>query len=168
MEQTHTQFVPEVGRGAARGGSAARRRARGAEPACVVALCRRDDASARERQGHWKPWFNTAGEAAAKAIGIGWDAVEYADTTSYQAAIRTSGQTSKVPDLYSWWSGWLMKEIVDADFAADVTPIWNKNAAYYSKGVRSAFTFGARRTARRCTSATGLCFTTSTSSRTRS
>ena len=39
----------------------------------------------------WKPWFNTAGEAAAKAIGIGWDAVEYADTTSYQAAIRTSG-----------------------------------------------------------------------------
>jgi ABC-type glycerol-3-phosphate transport system substrate-binding protein len=92
----------------------------------------------------WKDWFNTAGQAAANAIGIGWDAVEYSDTTSYQAAIRTSGRTSKVPDLYSWWSGWLMKEIVDADFAADVTPIWNKNAAAYSKGVRSAFTFGGK------------------------
>jgi multiple sugar transport system substrate-binding protein len=92
----------------------------------------------------WKAWFNTAGAAAAKAVGVGWDAVEYADTTSYQAAIRTAGRTSKVPDLYSWWSGWLMKEIVDADFAADVTPIWNKNAAYYSKGVRSAFTFGGK------------------------
>jgi ABC-type glycerol-3-phosphate transport system substrate-binding protein len=92
----------------------------------------------------WKDWFNTAGQAAANAIGIGWDAVEYSDTTSYQAAIRTSGRTSKVPDLYSWWSGWLMKEIVDADFAADVTPIWNKNASAYSKGVRSAFTFGGK------------------------
>jgi multiple sugar transport system substrate-binding protein len=92
----------------------------------------------------WKAWFNTAGQAAAQAVGVGWDALEYSDTTSYQAAIRTSGRTSKVPDLYSWWSGWLMKEIVDADFAADVTPIWNKNAAHYSKGVRDAFTFGGK------------------------
>jgi multiple sugar transport system substrate-binding protein len=92
----------------------------------------------------WKAWFNTAGEAAASAIGVGWDAVEYADTTSYQAAIRTSGRTDKVPDLYSWWSGWLMKEIVDADYAADVSAIWNKNGAAYSKGVRDAFTFGGK------------------------
>src|SRR5436190_3983847 len=92
----------------------------------------------------WKAWFNTAGQAAAKAVGVGWDAVEYSDTTSYQAAIRTSGRTSKVPDLYSWWSGWLMKEIVDAGYAADVSSIWNKNAAHYSKGVRAAFTFGGK------------------------
>src|SRR5919199_4193806 len=92
----------------------------------------------------WKAWFNTAGQAAAKAIGVGWDAVEYSDTTSYQAAIRTSGRTSKVPDLYSWWSGYLMKEIVDAGFAADVSSLWNKNAKAYSKGVRAAFTFNGK------------------------
>jgi ABC-type glycerol-3-phosphate transport system substrate-binding protein len=92
----------------------------------------------------WKPWFNTAGKDAAKAIDIGWTAVEYADTSSYQAAIRTSGRTSKVPDLYSWWSGWLMKEIVDAGFAADVSSSWNKNASQYSKGVRDSFTFGGK------------------------
>jgi ABC-type glycerol-3-phosphate transport system substrate-binding protein len=92
----------------------------------------------------WKPWFNTAGQDAAKAIGVGWNAVEYADTSSYQAAIRTSGRTSKVPDLYSWWSGWLMKEIVDADFAADVSSIWNKNAAHYSKGIRNSFSFNGK------------------------
>jgi multiple sugar transport system substrate-binding protein len=92
----------------------------------------------------WKPWFNTAGKAAAKATGVGWNAVEYADTSSYQAAIRTSGRTSKVPDLFSWWSDWLMKEIVDAGFAADVSSIWNKNAAHYSKGVRDSFTFDGK------------------------
>jgi ABC-type glycerol-3-phosphate transport system substrate-binding protein len=92
----------------------------------------------------WKPWFNTVGQDAAKAVGVGWTAVEYSDTTSYQAAIRTAGRTSKAPDLYSWWSGWLMKEIVDAGFAADLTDIWNKNAAHYSKGVRDSFTFGGK------------------------
>jgi multiple sugar transport system substrate-binding protein len=92
----------------------------------------------------WKDWFNTTGEASGKATGVGWEAVEYADTTSYQAAIRTSGRTSKVPDLYSWWSGWLMKEIVDAGYAADVSSIWNKNAAHYSPGVRASFTFNGK------------------------
>jgi multiple sugar transport system substrate-binding protein len=92
----------------------------------------------------WKPWFNTAGKDAAKAIGVGWSATEYADTSSYQAAIRTSGRTPKVPDLYSWWSGWLMKEIVDAGYASDVTSTWNKHAAHYSKGVRDSFTFGGK------------------------
>jgi multiple sugar transport system substrate-binding protein len=92
----------------------------------------------------WKAWFVSEGKAAAQAVGVGWDAVEYADTTSYQAAIRTSGRTSKVPDLYSWWSGWLMKEIVDAGFAADVTSLWNKHANAYGKGVRASFTFNGK------------------------
>src|SRR3989475_6718914 len=92
----------------------------------------------------WKPWFEQEGAASKSAGGLSWKLNEYADTSTYQAAIRTSGGSSKVPDLYSWWSGWLMKEIVDADFAADVTPIWNKNAAHYSKGVRDAFTFGGK------------------------
>lgn len=92
----------------------------------------------------WKNWFNIEGKNAAKAVGVGWKAVEYADTTTYQAAIRTSGRTPKVPDLYSWWSGWLMKDIVDAGLAADVTPIWNKYGSAYSKDVRGSFTFGGK------------------------
>src|SRR5919199_1526933 len=92
----------------------------------------------------WKAWFNSTGKAAGKAIGVGWDAVEYSDTTSYQAAIRTSGRTSRVPDLYTWWSGWLMKEIVDAGFAADVSSLWNKHAGAYSKGIRASFTFNGK------------------------
>lgn len=89
----------------------------------------------------WKAWFNSTGKAAANATGVGWEAVSYADTTSYQAAIRTAGRTSRAPDLYTWWSGWLMKEIVDAGYAADVSNLWNKNASAYGKGIRAAFTF---------------------------
>ena len=62
----------------------------------------------------WAPWFNAEGTAAAKQVGASWKAVEYADTTTYQAAIRTAGRTSKAPDLFTWWSGYLMTDIVNA------------------------------------------------------
>jgi ABC-type glycerol-3-phosphate transport system substrate-binding protein len=92
----------------------------------------------------WKPWFNTVGQDAAKAVGVGWKATEFADTTTYQAQIRTSGRTPKVPDLYSWWSGWLMKDIVDAGFAADISSLWKKHASAYGPGTKAAFTFGGK------------------------
>jgi multiple sugar transport system substrate-binding protein len=92
----------------------------------------------------WKTWIATAGSAAQAAIGVGWKPVEYADTTTYQAAIRTSGRTSKAPDLFTWWSGWLMKDIVDAGIAADISSLWDKNKSAYSSDLRSAFTFNGK------------------------
>jgi multiple sugar transport system substrate-binding protein len=95
-------------------------------------------------KANWATWYNTAGAQAQAAIGVGWKSVPYADTTTYQAAIRTSGRTSKAPDLFTWWSGWLMKDIVDAGLAADLTSIWDKNASAYSKDLRAAFTFNGK------------------------
>jgi ABC-type glycerol-3-phosphate transport system substrate-binding protein len=92
----------------------------------------------------WAKWYNTTGAQAQAAIGVGWKAVPYADTTTYQAAVRTSGRTSKAPDLFTWWSGWLMKDVVDAGLAADLTSIWDKNGSAYSKDLRAAFTFNGK------------------------
>ena len=89
----------------------------------------------------WKDWFVQAGKAAKTAGAIGWNPVEYSDTTTYQAAIKTTGNTPKVSDMFSWWSGWLMKELVDANMLADVSSIWHKNGSAYSDGLRDAFTF---------------------------
>ena len=57
-------------------------------------------------KANWAPWINAAGQSALKAVGAGWKSVPYADTTTYQASIRTSARTSKAPDLFTWWSGW--------------------------------------------------------------
>jgi multiple sugar transport system substrate-binding protein len=92
----------------------------------------------------WNAWFNDEGKAALTATGVGWQGSPYADTSTYQAALRTSGATSKVPDLFTWWSGWLLKDMVDAGYAADVTSLWNKDSKYYSKGMRSALTFNGK------------------------
>jgi multiple sugar transport system substrate-binding protein len=92
----------------------------------------------------WKDWFAETGKAAAAAGAIGWTPVEYSDTTSYQAAIKTTGNTPKVSDMFSWWSGWLMKELVDAGMLADLSPIWEKEGGAYSPGVREALTFDGK------------------------
>jgi multiple sugar transport system substrate-binding protein len=92
----------------------------------------------------WKDWFQSEGNAAKQATGAAWKPSEYADTNTYQAAIRTSGASSKAPDLFTWWSGWLMKDIVDAGFAQDVSSYWDKEGSAYSNDLRSLFTFNGK------------------------
>jgi ABC-type glycerol-3-phosphate transport system substrate-binding protein len=92
----------------------------------------------------WKDWFAATGKAAAAAGAVGWNPVEFSDTTSYQAAIKTTGNTPKVSDMFSWWSGWLMKELVDAGMLADVSSIWQAQGDAYSPGVRDALTFDGK------------------------
>lgn len=92
----------------------------------------------------WKPWFQALGQASKKATGIDLNLAEYADTNTFQATIRTSAGTPKTPDLYSWWSGWLMKEIVDAGIAADVSDLWKSAGSAYGQDLRNAFTFNGK------------------------
>jgi ABC-type glycerol-3-phosphate transport system substrate-binding protein len=46
--------------------------------------------------------------------------------------------------MFSWWSGWLMKELVDAGMLADVSSIWQQNGSAYSAGLREALTFDGK------------------------
>jgi multiple sugar transport system substrate-binding protein len=92
----------------------------------------------------WASYFNAEGAAAAKAIGVNWKAVPYADTTTYQAAIRTSGRTSKAADLFTWWSGYLMTDIASSGLAQDTSSLWSQNASAYDPAVRAALTSGGK------------------------
>jgi ABC-type glycerol-3-phosphate transport system substrate-binding protein len=92
----------------------------------------------------WASYYTTVGQASLKAAGVGFKPVEYADTTTYQAAVRTAARTSKAPDLFTWWSGYQMVDIVNAGLAADVSALWDKNKSAYSSGLRAAFTFNGK------------------------
>lgn len=91
----------------------------------------------------WKNWFAAEG-TAAKVGSAGFQPTEYADTTTYQAAINSTGLTPKVPDMFTWWSGWLMKDLVSKGMLADLSSIWQQNASAYSPDVREAFTFNGK------------------------
>ncbi|MBO0701750.1 MAG: extracellular solute-binding protein [Candidatus Dormibacteraeota bacterium] len=128
----------QAGGGLALGGSALALMASGGSAGAAKTLQLSND------KASWKPFFQAEANAQKKAVGINWKMNEFADTNTYQAAIRTSGATSKVPDLYTWWSGFLMKDVVQAGFAADVSKVWDEYHSAYDPGLRKVFTFNGK------------------------
>ena len=94
---------------------------------------------------NWNPNYDKVGQLGAQG-GAGFRGVTYADTSSYQAAVRTSLTTSKAPALFTWWSGYRMKDLVDAGLLQDLTPLWTKQikSGAYSAEAAKAFTFGGK------------------------
>ena len=70
----------------------------------------------------------------------------YPDTSTYQAAVRASLRTPSAPGIFTWWSGYRMKDLVDAGLVADVTPLWKKytDAGLYNPSLASAYTFNGK------------------------
>ncbi len=68
----------------------------------------------------------------------------YPDTSTYIAAVRAALPTDKAPDLFTWWSTYRMKDLIDQGLVADITDLWDKHKAEYPKGVRDAFTFNGK------------------------
>ena len=91
----------------------------------------------------WAPNADKVGEAAGKAINIGFKSVPFPDTTTYQSTVRASLSSSKAPDLFTWWSGYRMEDIVKAGGAEDLTAVWDKylKSGEYSAGIAGAYTF---------------------------
>ncbi|MCO6449518.1 MAG: extracellular solute-binding protein, partial [Caldilineales bacterium] len=94
----------------------------------------------------WDPNFNLMGEMSATDTGVGFTGVPFADTTNYQTTVRAALGTDSAPDLYTWWSGYRMEDIVKAGVAADLTAVWDKYLASgeYSQGVANAFAFDGK------------------------
>jgi multiple sugar transport system substrate-binding protein len=94
----------------------------------------------------WTENTDQMGQSAATATGIGFETIVNEDTTNYQATVRASLSTARAPDLYTWWSGFRMEDIVKAGGAADLTDIWQKyiDSGEYSQGVANAFAFDGK------------------------
>ncbi len=94
----------------------------------------------------WADNSDTMGQAAAEAINVGFATVPNEDPTTFQATVRASLGSGQAPDLYTWWSGYRMEDIVKAGGAADLTDIWQKyiEAGEYSQGLANAFTFDGK------------------------
>lgn len=94
----------------------------------------------------WAESTDKMGQSAAAAIGIGFESIANADTTAYQPTVRAALSSDKAPDLFTWWSGYRMEDIVKAGGAADLTDIWKKyiDAGEYSQDVANAFTIDGK------------------------
>jgi multiple sugar transport system substrate-binding protein len=94
----------------------------------------------------WLDNTDIMGQSAAEAIGVGFETIVNDNTTNYQATVRASLTTDAAPDLYTWWSGFRMEDIVAAGGAADLTEVWQPylDSGEYSQGLANAFAFDGK------------------------
>ncbi|WP_018759604.1 ABC transporter substrate-binding protein [Paenibacillus terrigena] len=52
--------------------------------------------------------------------------VPYNEPTSFQTAVRVGFTTNDAADVFKWWNGFQMKELVDAGYLADMTEQWKE------------------------------------------
>ena len=93
-------------------------------------------------KANWQDAFTSALSKAPVPV----KPTPYADTSTYQAAIRASLKTPSAPGLFTWWSGYRMKDLVDAGLVADVSDIWKKyvDSSKYSAGLANPYTFNGK------------------------
>jgi len=93
---------------------------------------------------NYVPFFEALGKEAQAAVGVGFTQTPYPTTDVFQAAVRAALPTSKAPDLFTWWSTYRMKDLIDAGLVAETTDLWDKHKAEYPQGLRDAFTFNGK------------------------
>jgi multiple sugar transport system substrate-binding protein len=91
----------------------------------------------------WAPNLDKVGELAGQSIDIGFKSVPFADTTTYQATVRSSLGSNSAPDLFTWWSGYRMEDLYKAGVLEDLTSIWQPylDSGDYNPGIAGAFSF---------------------------
>ena len=92
----------------------------------------------------YRPFYEDLGKMAKTAVGVGFTQSPYPDTNAFQAAVRAALPTDKAPDLFTWWSTYRMKDLIDESLVADMTDLWNKHKDEYPQGLRDAFTFNGK------------------------
>jgi ABC-type glycerol-3-phosphate transport system substrate-binding protein len=95
-------------------------------------------------KANWQDAFTKV--LGSKDAGADVKVVPYADTSTYQAAVRASLRTPSAPGVFTWWSGYRMKDLVDAGLVADVSALWKKytDAGLYNPSLASAYTFNGK------------------------
>ncbi|KAA3664640.1 MAG: extracellular solute-binding protein, partial [Chloroflexi bacterium] len=93
----------------------------------------------------WAENIDVLGQSAAVA-GNGFVSVPYPDTTSYQTTVRASLTTTRPPDMFTWWSGFRMEDIVAVGGLEDLSAVWQPylDSGDYSQGIADAFTFDGK------------------------
>jgi ABC-type glycerol-3-phosphate transport system substrate-binding protein len=91
----------------------------------------------------WEDFFKQMGKMAGDAIGVSFEPVEYSDTTTYQQTINSALPTNDVPDLFTWWSGYRMEDLVQQGVVSDTTEIFQAaiKAGNLPESLAAAFTF---------------------------
>lgn len=89
----------------------------------------------------YQGYFEKIGEKTKELMNISITPVPYPSTDAFIAAVTAALPTDEAPDIFTWWSTYRMKSIIDQGLVAKTTAIWDKHKDEYAPGLRDAFTF---------------------------
>ena len=93
---------------------------------------------------NYQPFYEAMGEQAKEKIGIGFTPTPYPTTDVFISQVRAALPTKQAPDLFTWWSTYRMKDLIDQGLVAETTDLWDNHKVEYAQGLRDAFTFGGK------------------------
>ncbi len=77
----------------------------------------------------WTDYLKEINPILLKNSNAELKAVPYNEPTSFQTAIRVGFTTDSAADIFKWWNGYQMKDLVDAGHLADMTEEWKEMVA---------------------------------------
>jgi len=90
-------------------------------------------------------YLNEINPILEKSDNVTFEIVPYSDTTSYQTTLRVGFSTKDAADVFKWWNGFRMKELVDAGHLADMTAEWDTlTADGVDPAMAAPLTFGGK------------------------
>ena len=94
------------------------------------------------------PWFHQSfsrqGKKAESEIGTGFIPVASPGTDLYMSQMKARLPTPRAPALFTWWSAWRVKELVEKGLVNDLTHIWDRYADEYPREIRDAYTIDGK------------------------
>ncbi len=88
--------------------------------------------------------FSLQGREAESQTGIGFVPAPSLTTDLFIHQMKARLPTRQAPALFTWWSTWRAKELVDYDLVNDLTHLWDLYADDYPKEIRDAYTIEGR------------------------
>ena len=88
--------------------------------------------------------FKIQGQRAAQDVGTGFEPVAYQTTDLYIHQMNASLPTRDAPELFTWWSTYRVKRLVEKNLVADLTHLWDKHGNDYPRAIREAYTLNGR------------------------
>ncbi len=92
----------------------------------------------------YRPFYEALGVETQKAVGVGITQTPNPSTDVFMSTVRAALPTKQAPELFTWWSTYRMKDLIDQGLAADLTDLWDKHKKDFSDGIRQAFTFNGK------------------------
>lgn len=74
----------------------------------------------------WEPGFQAASDVLAERVGLELQIRANPNTSNYQQVVRMSALTDATTDVFKWWNGYRLHELVHGGILTDLSSAWDR------------------------------------------